>query len=55
MGDQVTELFRKVAHERVSAVIATHYQRRLDVFDGGYEMEDGRLKSGTKLTKGDSK
>jgi ABC-type lipoprotein export system ATPase subunit len=50
-GRQVMELFRKVAHERVSAVIVvTHDQRSLDVFDRSYEMEDGRLKSGTKLT-----
>ena len=33
-GRQVMELFRKVAHERGSAVI---------VFDRTYEMEDGRL------------
>jgi putative ABC transport system ATP-binding protein len=47
-GRQVMELFRKVAHERHSAVIVvTHDQRSLDVFDRTYEMEDGRLKSGT--------
>lgn len=45
-GRQVMELFRKVAHERASAVIVvTHDQRSLDVFDRTYEMEDGRLKS----------
>lgn len=47
-GRQVMELFRKVAHERVAAVIVvTHDQRSLDVFDRTYEMEDGRLVSGT--------
>ena len=49
-GRQVMELFRKVAHERVSAVIVvTHDQRSLDVFDRTYEMEDGRLKNGTQF------
>jgi putative ABC transport system ATP-binding protein len=44
-GRQVMELFRKVAHERRSAVIVvTHDQRALDVFDRHFEMEDGRLK-----------
>jgi putative ABC transport system ATP-binding protein len=44
-GRQVMELFRKVAHERGSAVIVvTHDHRSLDVFDRTYEMEDGRLK-----------
>lgn len=43
-GRQVMELFRKVAHERGSAVIVvTHDHRALDVFDRTYEMEDGRL------------
>ncbi|MBI5388352.1 MAG: ABC transporter ATP-binding protein [Verrucomicrobia bacterium] len=43
-GRQVMELFRKVAHERGSAVIVvTHDHRALDVFDRKYEMEDGRL------------
>jgi putative ABC transport system ATP-binding protein len=43
-GRQVMELFRKVAHERGSAVIVvTHDHRSLDVFDRTYEMEDGRL------------
>jgi putative ABC transport system ATP-binding protein len=42
-GRQVMELFRKVAHERGSAVIVvTHDQRSLDVFDRTYEMEDGQ-------------
>lgn len=45
-GRQVMELFRKVAHERGSAVIVvTHDHRSLDVFDRTYEMEDGKLKS----------
>jgi putative ABC transport system ATP-binding protein len=43
-GRQVMELFRKVAHERGSAVIVvTHDHRSLDVFDRTYEMEDGVL------------
>lgn len=43
-GRQVMELFRKVAHERGSAVIVvTHDHRSLNVFDRTYEMEDGRL------------
>jgi putative ABC transport system ATP-binding protein len=46
-GRQVMELFRKVAHERGSAVIVvTHDQRSLDVFDRTYEMEDGLLRKG---------
>lgn len=45
-GRQVMELFRKVAHERGSAVmVVTHDHRSLDVFDRTYEMEDGRLKA----------
>ena len=44
-GRQVMELFRKVAHERGSAVIVvTHDHRSLDVFDRTYEMEDGELR-----------
>lgn len=44
-GRQVMELFRKVAHERGSAVIVvTHDHRSLDVFDRSYEMEDGQLR-----------
>jgi len=43
-GRQVMELFRKVAHERGSAVIVvTHDHRSLEVFDRTYEMEDGQL------------
>lgn len=43
-GRQVMELFRRVAHERGSAVIVvTHDHRSLDVFDQTYEMEDGEL------------
>lgn len=50
-GRQVMELFRKVAHERISAVIVvTHDQRSLDVFDRTYEMEDGRLKNGSRTS-----
>ncbi len=46
-GRQVMELFRKVAHERGSAVmVVTHDQRSLDVFDRTYEMEDGLLRNG---------
>jgi putative ABC transport system ATP-binding protein len=46
-GRQVMELFRKVAHERGSAVmVVTHDHRSLDVFDRTLEMEDGELKNG---------
>lgn len=46
-GRQVMELFRKVAHERGSAVmVVTHDQRSLDVFDRTLEMEDGLLRKG---------
>ncbi len=46
-GRQVMELFRKVAHERGSAVIVVpHDQRSLDVFDRTYEMEAGLLRKG---------
>jgi putative ABC transport system ATP-binding protein len=48
-GRQVMELFAQVAHERGTAVIVvTHDARALDVFDRIVEMEDGRLKNGTK-------
>lgn len=41
-GRQVMELFREIAHERGSAaIVVTHDQRALDVFDAIYEMEDG--------------
>jgi putative ABC transport system ATP-binding protein len=44
-GRQAMELFRKVAHERGTAVIVvTHDHRALDVFDRTLEMEDGRLR-----------
>jgi putative ABC transport system ATP-binding protein len=43
-GRQVMELFRKVAHERRSAVlVVTHDHRALDVFDRTLEMEDGLI------------
>jgi putative ABC transport system ATP-binding protein len=43
-GRQVMELFRKVAHERQSAVlVVTHDHRALDVFDRTLEMEDGLI------------
>ncbi len=45
-GRQVMELFRKIAHERgTGAVVVTHDQRSLDVFDQILEMEDGKLRS----------
>ncbi len=48
-GRQVMELFAQVAHDRGTAVIVvTHDARALDVFDRIVEMEDGRLKNGTK-------
>lgn len=41
----VMELFRRVAHERDTAVlVVTHDHRALDVFDVLYEMEDGRIR-----------
>jgi predicted ABC-type transport system involved in lysophospholipase L1 biosynthesis ATPase subunit len=44
-GRQVMELFRKVAHERGSAVIVvTHDHRSLDVFNRTYKMKDGQLR-----------
>lgn len=44
-GRQVMELFRKVAHERQSAVmVVTHDHRALDVFDRSLEMEDGLIR-----------
>jgi putative ABC transport system ATP-binding protein len=43
-GRAVMELFRKVAHERGSAVlVVTHDHRALDVFDRRNQMEDGRI------------
>ena len=46
-GRQVMELFRKVAHERQSAVmVVTHDHRALDVFDRALEMEDGMIRPG---------
>jgi putative ABC transport system ATP-binding protein len=43
-GRSVMELFRKVAHERGSAVlVVTHDHRALDVFDVRRQMEDGRI------------
>jgi putative ABC transport system ATP-binding protein len=48
-GRQVMELFAKVAHEQHAAVVVvTHDARALDIFDRIVEMEDGRLKNGTK-------
>lgn len=48
-GRQVMELFAQIAHERGTAVIVvTHDARALDIFDRIVEMEDGRLKDGTK-------
>lgn len=39
------ELFRKVAHERSSAVmVVTHDHPSLDLFERTYEMEDGELR-----------
>jgi putative ABC transport system ATP-binding protein len=42
----VMQLFRKVAHEKGTAVVVvTHDHRTLDAFDAIYEMEDGVLSS----------
>lgn len=41
----VIQLFRRIAHERGTAVVVvTHDHRLLDAFDTLYEMEDGRLR-----------
>jgi len=43
-GRSVMELLRRVAHEQnTSVLVVTHDHRALDVFDGTFEMEDGRL------------
>ena len=43
-GRAVMELLRRVAHEQGTAVlVVTHDHRALDVFDGMFEMEDGRI------------
>jgi len=43
-GRQVMELFREIAHERgAAAIVVTHDQRALDVFDMVFEMEDGLI------------
>jgi putative ABC transport system ATP-binding protein len=43
-GRNVMELLRRVAHEQnTSVLVVTHDHRALDVFDGTFEMEDGRL------------
>ena len=45
LGRQVMELFRDLAHKHgTAAIIVTHDQRALDVFDTIYEMEDGIIK-----------
>jgi putative ABC transport system ATP-binding protein len=42
----VMQLFRRIAHERMAAVIVvTHDRRVLDAFDSVHEMEDGALTS----------
>jgi putative ABC transport system ATP-binding protein len=42
----VMQLFRRIAHERMAAVIVvTHDHRVLDAFDSVHEMEDGALTS----------
>lgn len=44
-GRDVMMLFRRIAHERGTAVIVvTHDHRTLDAFDTVYEMEDGTLR-----------
>lgn len=43
-GRQVFELFRRIAHERRTAVICvTHDHRSLDVFDRLIQLEDGHM------------
>lgn len=49
-GRQVMELFRKVAHEQGAGVIVvTHDHRALDVFDRILEMEDGQIRSESRV------
>ena len=46
LGEDIAQdkQFRKVAHERGSAVlVVTHDHRALDVFDSRKQMEDGRI------------
>lgn len=44
------ELFRKVAHEQGAGVIVvTHDHRALDVFDRILEMEDGQIRSESRV------
>lgn len=51
-GRQVMELFAKVAHEQQGAVIVvTHDHRALNVFDTIYEMEDGRIRPGSRSSE----
>ncbi len=50
-GRQVMELFREVAHQHGAGVIVvTHDHRTLEVFDTIYEMEDGTITNGTKVS-----
>lgn len=52
-GRQVMELFRQIAHERGSAaIVVTHDQRALDVFDTIYQMEDGVIRAGSVASAG---
>ncbi len=45
LSRSVMELFRKVAHDRVAAVlVVTHDHCALDVFDVLYQMKDGALR-----------
>jgi putative ABC transport system ATP-binding protein len=51
-GRTVMELFARVAHEQGAAVlVVTHDQRALDLFDVTYEMEDGRIVSGSRTAR----
>lgn len=46
-GQQVMELFARVAHEQgAGVVVVTHDHRSLSVFDTIYEMEDGLMRKG---------
>ncbi len=52
-GQQVMELFARVAHEQgAGVVVVTHDHRSLSVFDTIYEMEDGLMRKGEKAEGG---
>lgn len=51
LGQQVMELFARIAHEQgAGVVVVTHDHRSLGVFDTIYEMEDGTIRKGVEPT-----